>query len=72
MTTSFKQRLEDFAYNHPTLVAFAIATAAVSALAFAYSIFAAGAAGVHYVHNDVAQVAFHSAATDAKPGCLYA
>jgi hypothetical protein len=68
----FKQRLEDFVYNHPTLAAFAIATAAVSALAFAFSIFAGAAGTHHYLHNDVAQVAFHSATPNAKPGCLYA
>jgi hypothetical protein len=66
---SFKQRLEGFVYDHPTLAAFAIATAAVSAIALAFSMFA-GAAGAHqYIHKDVAQVAFNVV---SKPGCLNA
>lgn len=68
---TFKQRLEDFMYNHPTLAAFAIATVAVSAVAFAYSMLA-GAASVHYLHNDVTRVAFNSAASSVKTGCLNA
>lgn len=68
---AFKQRLEDFMYSHPTLAAFAIATAAVSVLAFAYSVFAE-ATSMHYLHNDVTRVALHSAVSSAKTGCLNA
>ncbi|AIF83900.1 hypothetical protein NTE_01840 [Candidatus Nitrososphaera evergladensis SR1] len=66
------QRLEEFAYSHPTVAAFAIAIVAVSAIALAFSVFAAATGNTHYLHNDVARVAFHTTTASSRPGCLYA
>lgn len=67
----FKQRVEEFVYDHPTLAAFAIATVAISIVAVAFSLFT-GAATTQYLHRDIAQVAFHPATSNAKISCLYA
>ncbi len=67
----FKQRVEDFVYNHPTLAAFAIATVAISILAVAFSLFT-GVASAQHLHNEITQVAFHPVTSNAKMSCLYA